>query len=126
VATSRTTTSEGITEMPEHGEQEHVAPPIPEAVQRERAEEETAERDDSLAATERRGRNLGHTEPTGSAGSTESAGSTGPAGARAAGATDTSLPATERRERAEAEEADAEAARREDPPIPGEEYRHRG
>ncbi|MDD7964312.1 hypothetical protein [Actinomycetospora lemnae] len=91
--------------MPEHGEQGHVAPPIPEAVRRERAEEETAERDDSLAATERRGR-------------------TAEAGAGVD--RDTSLPGTERRERAAAEEADAEASRREEPPIPGEEYRHRG
>ncbi|GAA4892608.1 hypothetical protein [Actinomycetospora straminea] len=91
--------------MPEHGEQEHVAPPIPEAVRREREQEETAERDDSLAATERRGR-------------TTSAGAgTDP---------DTSLPGTERREREAAADADAEAARREEPPIPGEEYRHRG
>jgi hypothetical protein len=85
--------------MPEN-EQDHAAPPIPEAIARERAAEETAERDDSLAATERRGRV--------------------PDADR-----DTSLPGTERRERADAERADAEEAREDPRPIPGEEHRRR-
>ncbi|MDD7939010.1 hypothetical protein PHK61_11350 [Actinomycetospora lutea] len=75
-------------------------PSLPEAVQRERAAEETAERDDSLAATERRGR-------------------------VADADRDTSLPGTERRERDEAERADAEEAQEDPRPIPGEEHRKR-
>ncbi len=86
--------------MPENDEQDHVAPPIPEAIARERAAEEAADRGDSLAATERRGRTNDAER-------------------------DTSLPGTEQRERAEAERADAEEAREDPRPIPGEEHRKR-
>lgn len=86
--------------MPEHDEQDHVAPPIPEAIARERADEESADRDDSLSAAERRGRV--------------------PDADR-----DTSLPGTERRERAQAERDDAEEATETPRPIPGEEHRGR-